>query len=219
MSSPTYDPVPTGSYPDPAGRRTPGPRVAWRGIVLENLVVVVVFAVAGAAAGWCWERWATPASGAVVDGTWKLGYRVEGDFFVGDPDSFTRAFGVVGTFMLVGALTGLVLGVLVALLCRRSELVSVVVVAASSALAVFVCYRVGLALGPPDPTTAKVANGTMLDGDLSIDQLSPFVVLPLAALVGLTVSYLFTSGVSAGVDEARRVELPAPAAPPAPHPL
>ncbi len=202
-----------GSASDPAGRRTPGPRVAWRGLLLENLAVVVVFAVVGAAAGWCWERWVTPASGVVVDGTWMVGERVDGSI---DRDSLIRVFGVVGTFMLVTAVTGLVLGVLVAVLCRRSELVSVVVVTASSALAVFLCYRVGLALGPSDPTAAaaKAANGTMLDGDLSIDQLSPFVVLPLAALVGLTVSYLFSSGVSAGAGEARRIDLGQPPIPP-----
>jgi hypothetical protein len=224
VSSPTYDPASAGATLDPATGRADRPadraRLAWRGLVLENLAVLAAFAVVGLVAGWLWERWATPPTGAVVDGSWNLGRRVDGDYLVGDTDSLGHAFEVVGTFVLVGAAAGLVLGVLVALLCRRSELVTLVVVAASSVLAVFLCYRVGLALGPSDPGVAASgsADGTMLSGDLAIDQLSPFVGLPLAALVGLTVTYLFTTGVSAGVTEARRLDLGPAGSPPAASP-
>lgn len=213
MTSPAFDPVTAGSTPDPAGPTGPAGsstgRLDWRGLLLENLAVLVGFVLAGAAAGWVWERWATPPDGAVVGRKWNLGYRVDGDYIVGDTDSFSHAFAVVGTFVLVCAAVGLVLGVVAAFACRRSELVTLAVVAASSALAVFVCYRVGLALGPADPTAAaaKAVDGTMLSGDLAIDQLAPFVVLPLAALVGLAVTYFLTAGVSAGVSEAGRVDL------------
>lgn len=196
--------VPAGSSPVARGR------ARWRGVVLENLAVLVVFAVSGAAAGWAWERWATPPDGLVLDGRWNLGLAVDAGALVNDPDSFTRAFSVVGTFVVVCAVVGLVLGVVSALACRRSELVTLATVAASSALAAYLCYRVGLTLGPADPTgaAADAADGTMLLGDLAIDQLTPFLALPVAALTGLAVTYFLTAGVSAGVEEASRVGLP-----------
>jgi hypothetical protein len=218
VSSPTYDPASVGATRGPVTGRAGRPAsVAWRGLVLENLVVLAAFALVGVAAGWLWERWATPPTGTVVDGTWNFGYRVDGRDVVADTDAFGHSFDVIGSFVVVGAAAGLVLGVLVALLCRRSELVTLAVVAASSALAVFLCYRVGLALGPADPTVAAstAADRTMLSGDLGIDQLSPFVGLPLAALLGLTVTYLFTTGVSAGVNETRGLDLGPAGAPPA----
>ncbi|MCW2816168.1 MAG: hypothetical protein JWN84_3623 [Nocardioides sp.] len=185
-------------------------RRAWRGLVVENVVVVVVFALAGAGAGWFWERWATPAAGVVLEGAWRLGFRVEGDFLTGDSTSFQRAFGVIGTYAVVCAVVGLVLGVLAALLCRRSELVTLVAVLLGSVVAAFVCYRVGLALGPPDPAVAArtAENGTVLVGDLSIDRRSPFVVLPLVALLSLASTYFLTTSASAGAAGARRIDLP-----------
>lgn len=186
-----------------------------RGIVVENLAVVVVLGLAGVAAGWVWQRWATPASGVVLDGSWRLGYRIEGDFLVGDATTFERAFGVIGTYLVVCGATGLVLGVLVALVCRRAELVTLAAVALGSALAAFACYRVGLALGPDDPAVAArtAADGTVLSGDLGIDRLAPFVAFPLLALVGLAVTYMLTTTATASAAGARRNELPPPADP------
>lgn len=193
-------------------RATAGSRVrrSWRGLVLENVAVVVVFALAGVGAGWFWERWATPASGVVLDGAWRLGFRVEGDFLTGDATSFQRAFGVVGTYVVVCAVVGLVLGVLTAVLCRRSELVTLAAVLVGSALAAFLCYRVGLALGPPDPAVAArtADDGAVLVGDLSIDRRSPFVAMPLVALVALASTWFLTTSASVGAAEARRVDLP-----------
>lgn len=196
----------------PASPTGPGrrPRPTVRGIVVENAVVLLVLAVAGAVAGWVWQRWATPPTGAVLDGRWRLGFRIEGDFLVGDASGFERAFGVVGTYVVVCGATGLVLGVVVALVCRRAELVTLATVALGSALAAFVCYRVGLALGPADPSDAarSAGDGTVLTGSLAIDQLAPFVALPLLALVGLAFTYMLTTTASAGAAETRRIVLP-----------
>lgn len=175
--------------------------------------MLVVFAVVGAGLGWLWERWATPPTGVVASDGLQLGFRVSGDYLDPDAAAMGHVFGVVGTYAVLCAGAGLVLGVVAAVLCRRSELVTLVVVAGSSALAAFVCYRVGLALGPDDPAAqvAQARIGTVVTGDLSIDQLSPFVVLPMAALIGLAVTYLLTTGASAGVAGTRRIDLDAPA--------
>ena len=179
--------------PTGPGRR---PRPTVRRIVVENVAVLVAFAVAGAVAGFVWQRWATPPTGAVLDGRWRLGFRIEGDFLVGDASGFERAFGVVGTYVVVCGATGLLLGVVVALRVPPRRAGDPGAVALGSALAAFVCYRVGLALGPDDPTPAAraAANGTVLPGDLSIDQLAPFVALPLWPWSGLAFTYLLTCG-------------------------
>ncbi|QCW50433.1 hypothetical protein FE634_08500 [Nocardioides dongxiaopingii] len=192
----------------PAPPSHPGPRtpVPWRGIAVEGALVLAVFALAGAVVGWLWERWVTPPEGVVFEGRWRLGYRIEGDFFVGDFDSLGHGFGVIGTFVVLGLVGGLVVGTAAALLCRRSELATLAFVAVGAVLAGVVSYRLGLALGPPDPgsAAASAADGTMLTGSLGIDGPSPFVAWPLAALVGLTFTYFLTSPRDSGGTTAGR---------------
>lgn len=197
-------PAGTAHAPAPASRRPD-----WRGILLESAGILVVFAAGGALAGWIWHTWATVPQGVAYQGDWRLGYRIEGDYFVGDNDWFERAFGVIGTYVVLGVVTGLVIGVVASLVCRRSELATLVAVVAGSVLAAVVCYRIGLALGAPDPASVArgAADGTIIPADLAIDQRGPFVVWPLGSLIGLTMVYLLTSGVSAGVAETRRVDL------------
>lgn len=209
MTAPVTASETTARPARPRAARAP----SWRGTLIENAAVLLAFALAGLVAGWVWQRWATPATGVVLEGTWRLGVRIEGDYLVSDGTSYGRAFGVIGTYVVVCAVGGLVLGIVTALVCRRSELVTLAAVAAGSALAAFLCYRIGLSQGPPDPTVAArtADDATMLSGSLAIEQLSPFVAWPLAALLALAVTYLFTTGASAGASEARRIELgPAP---------
>ncbi|WP_323792720.1 hypothetical protein [Nocardioides sp.] len=161
----------------------------------EFVLVLAVFAAVGAAAGWLWERWWSPITGVVVDGTWVAGYRPEGDGFVFDFPSLENFFDGTAQYVVIGVLAGLVLGVVFSLLGRGSELVMLVAVVAGSALAGYVAYRLGTHLGPPDPTTleAAAADGTTLPGDLTVEGASPFVAWPLGALIGLSVTYLLTT--------------------------
>ena len=165
------------------------------GQVGELLLVLAVFAAAGALAGWLWERWWSPITGVVVDGTWVAGYRPEGDGFVFDFPSLENFFDGTAQYVVIGVLGGLALGVVFSLLGRGSELVMLLAVVLGSALAGYVAYRLGTHLGPPDPTTleATAADGTTLPGDLTIEGASPFVAWPLGALIGLSVTYLLTT--------------------------
>ncbi len=198
--------VPAGAAPpaSPAPRRRPFPL---RGALVEAALVVAVFAAVGAAAGWLWFRVWDPPQGTVVEGTW--GY-----------DNFRElgaVFSATGLYVVIGVLSGVLLGVLAALLCRRSELVTLVAVAAGSVLAGFLCYQVGLHFSPPDPNTlaAGLADGEQLPARLEVPGKSPYVAWPLGALLGLTVVYFLTTGVSAGIGqetrEARRRESDDPA--------
>lgn len=166
------------------------------GQVVETVLVLGVFALAGAVGGWLWERWWTPISGVVVDGTWVAGYRAQGDSFVFDFPSLQGFFAGTAQYVVIGLVAGLVLGVLAGLLGRRSELMMLAAVVVGSAVAGLVAYRLGTHLGPVDPTTLErtAADGTVIPGDLSIDGRSPFVAWPLGALLGLCITYLLTSG-------------------------
>lgn len=186
--------LPAHPSPAPGAEPTAEPAPSsgsWRGILAEAVAVVVAFAVAGAIGGWIWERWVTPPEGVVNDGKWRLGYRIRGDFLVSDYASLGHGFGVIGTFVVIGLVGGLLLGVAAALLCRRSELATLAAVLVGGVLAAVVCYRVGLALGPSDPDVAAASakNGTMLVGDLAITELSPFVAWSVTALAALAFLY------------------------------
>jgi hypothetical protein len=167
--------------------------------VLEPLLVVLVFAAAGAGGGWLWERWWTPIRGVVVDGTWIAGYRAEGDAFVFDFPSLEGFFAGTAQYVVIGLVAGAVLGAACALLGRRSELVMLLAVVVGSAVAGLVAYRLGTALGPVDPTTLEAArpDGTILPSELSVPGASPFVAWPLGALLGLAAVYLLTTAGSA----------------------
>lgn len=187
--------------------RTP----AWRaqrptllGQLIEPLLVLLVFAGAGAGAGWLWERWWTPTLGVVIDGTWVPGYRADGDTFIFDFPSLGRFFDATAQYVVIGVAAGLVLGVLFALLGRRSEIVMLLAVLGGSLLAGLISYRLGTHLGPIDPTMleATVGEATVLPANLTIEGATPFVAWPLGALLGLCVSYLLTSAAA----ESRRRE-------------
>ena len=80
------------------------------GQVLEPLLVLAVFAGAGAAVGWIWERWWTPTVGVVVDGTWVPGYRAEGDLFVFDFPSLEGFFDGTAMYVVLGVAAGVLIG-------------------------------------------------------------------------------------------------------------
>ncbi|CAN5448396.1 hypothetical protein BH11ACT8_BH11ACT8_25530 [soil metagenome] len=201
----TQDVVPPPSPTTTTGAADSGRRLPSRRQIAEPVLVLVAFAAAGLGGGWLWEQLWTPTKGGVVDGTWYSGTRVEGDFLVGDYPGLRHYFDATASFVFIGIVAGLVLAVVAALLTRRSELVMLVAVAAGSALACWLAYRLGTHLGPPDPAiAAKTAdNGTLLDTNLSLKGKSPFVGWSLGALLGLVLTFFLTTGVA----EVRRREV------------
>lgn len=179
--------LPAGAPPTGAAPWHRRPRL--RGALVEALVAVAVFAAVGAAAGWLWFRVWDPPQGTVADGAW--GY-----------DDFRQVgavFSATGLYVILGLTGGLLLGVLTALVCRRSELATLAAVAVGSALAAFLCYRVGLHLSPADPRTLApgLPDGTRLPENLTMPGRSPFVAWPLGALVGVAIVYFTLPGAPA----------------------
>jgi hypothetical protein len=154
-------------------------------VLRQALLALVLLAVAGALSGLLWEWLWTPPTGVVVDHQWLQDERgLRGDF------------SGTGTYVAVAAVIGLLAGAAVAVLFDRSELVTLAVVLVGSLLAGWLMYRVGLAVGPPDPhPLAETArNGSHLPGELVVSGWSPFVAFPSGALVGLLVVFFGLSG-------------------------
>ncbi len=140
--------------------------------------VVLVFAVVGVLLGVLWVEvvW-SPALGQVSKGTW----------YPFDERSLSRETAGTSSYVLVAGIGGLVLGLLAAAVSARAELVVLAAVVVGGAVAACLMWWVGTTLGPADPATlaASVREGTELPGDLSVDGLSPFLVLPTTALAAL----------------------------------
>jgi hypothetical protein len=151
-----------------------------RHVLRQALLALVLLAVAGALSGVIWEWLWTPPTGVVGDHQWLQ-----------DERGLRADFSGTGTYVAVGAVAGLLVGAVVAVLFDRAELVTLAVVLAGSVLAAWLMYRVGVALGPPDPhplaETAK--NGARLPGRLVVSGTSPYAAFPSGALVGLVVVF------------------------------
>lgn len=141
--------------------------------------VLGAFALAGAVAGFVWERVWTPATGVVVDHRWRPE----------DALALQQQFSGTGWYVVVGTAAGLLLGLVAALLVDRVPLLTLVAVVAGSALAGWLMLRVGVALGPADPRdlAASADDGTRLPAQLEVSGRSPFIAVPLGALVGLVI--------------------------------
>jgi hypothetical protein len=164
-----HDPVPD-----------PGRRPAWVVAALQAAVVLVVFAVVGALAGWLWfHQWDVP-SGVASGGQWYT-----------DEAGLRDDFSGVAWYVAISLLAGLVLGALAAWRLDRSELVTLAAVLAGSALAAYLMLEVGQHLSGADPhvlaRTAK--DGTKLDGALRVRSWPPRGAFPFGALVGLGLVY------------------------------
>src|SRR6478735_10254438 len=133
----------------------------------EAVLVVVAFGLAGLVAGFVWERLWTPPMGVVVDHKWGPA----------DAIALQQQFSGTGWYVVVGTVTGLVLGVVVTLLVDRLPLLTLLAVCVGSALAAWVMLRFGVALGPDDPhqLAETAADGTRLPAQLAVSGRSPFI--------------------------------------------
>jgi hypothetical protein len=154
----------------------PSGRVDIKSPVREAVLLLALFAVGGAVAGLVWHWLWRPPSGVVLDGVWYP-----------DAAGLTEVFSATGLYVLVGVVTGLLLGVTSGLLLARRPLVTLALVAVASALAGWLMLVVGQVGAPPDPQplAARAANGATLPGTLAVSGWSPFVAVPVGALAGL----------------------------------
>lgn len=152
---------------------------------LRALLVLVVFALCGAAAGLIWHWWWTPSSGFVVAGTWLR-----------DTDGVRRAFATDGQYVVLGVLGGALAALTTARLVRGRELAGLAVMLVGSALAAWLTVLIGGALGPADPQSLAdgLPDGSELPAALILSSWSPWLAWPAGALIGMTVLWLGTPG-------------------------
>jgi hypothetical protein len=175
MSDRMTDPAPV-TTPSPSGR----PR--WVVPAVQGVVILVLFAGVGLLAGWVWWKlWSPAPTGIVFEGNWYPQPTTEG---------LTAEFAGTGWYVVVAVVAGLVLGLLAGLLLDRDEIVTLVAVAAGSALAAWLMLRWGTHFSPPDPDSiAKTAKDrTELRGQLDLAGRSPLLAFPVGALAGLAIA-------------------------------
>jgi hypothetical protein len=149
--------------------------------LVEGLVVVGIFAAAGAVCGWLWEsRWTAP-SGVVYHGKWYP-----------DGTGTDRMFDGTGSFVVIATLVGLLLGLICAWVFTASEIVTVVAVLAGGAVAAWLMHAVGLHLAPADPAdrAKDAADFTKVGGTLQTYGDSYRVAFPGGALIGTALVFL-----------------------------
>ncbi len=174
----------------PVSAGTAGWRSAVLPLVVRFVVVLACFALVGALAGVLWEWLWTPPVGVVLHHKWALDERgLRGDF------------SGTASYVLIATAAGFLLGALAAFVLDRAEIVTLVAVVAGSVLAGWLMYRVGLALGPPDPRPlARTAEDlTALPGRLRVVGGSRYYAFPLGAMGGLVIVFL-------GLSRHRRVD-------------
>lgn len=180
----------TADDPTAAPRAGAGRRAPWWPLVGQVVLVLAVFAAAGALTGVLWQWWWTPPDGVVVHHAWLQ-----------DENDLQGDFSGTGLYVLLALVGGLLVAAVLGLLVRGPEVVTLVAVLAGSLLAGWLMLRVGTALGPQDPRVlaATTAAGTHLPGRLSVTGDSPWRMFPAGALVGLVVAFLgFSSRPGAG---------------------
>lgn len=157
------------------GHRSPLPSV-----LIQVGIVLVAFAAAGALCGLLWWQLWTPSTGVVEDHQWFT-----------DEEGLRGEFSSTGLYVVIAAGAGLLIGALTSYFLDRAELVTLVAVAAGSALAAWLMLQVGVHYSPADPQqvaeTAK--DGTKLSGHLFVAGKSPFAAFPVGALTGLAMVF------------------------------
>ncbi len=134
---------------------------------------------------WVWE----PPQGVVYDGEWFL-----------QPSGPDFAFDATGIYVVIGSVAGLLGGVLIGQLVKRSELRVLALVLGGSFLAAWTMYVVGEAIGPGDPQVLAAHAEDLLALPAPLDfgdevRYAPFgstavLALPIGAVLGLATSLL-----------------------------
>lgn len=142
----------------------------------DAVVVLAVFLVAGAAAGWLWHEIWAPAPEA-------SGYFVSTGEPVFPSESYIRA---TGLYALIAGCLGAFLGAALAYLFDRDEVVTVLAVLVGAVAGGHVMAVVGNQLGPDDPPD-RIAPPVDLSGIVDALHAEPAViwtVMPAAAVAG-----------------------------------
>jgi DivIVA domain-containing protein len=144
------------------------------------LVTLVAYLVVGAVAGAVWEWVWTPPDQVVRDN----------QVFYTSYQSLRRVFTGTGLYVVVGGVAAALMSLVVCLLARGRELVTLATVVVGSCAAAAMMRLVGGLLGPDDPlTAAKPADTQVLPGQLTVHGFTPYLVWPMVTLFVLAVVF------------------------------
>ena len=163
--------------------------VVTRGGWVRVVLLLALFLLAGAAAGVLWHAVWTPPTGVAYEGQWFL-----------EPAGPDVAVSGTALYVLIAAVTGIVLGVLAGTLPRH-ELLTLATAFTAAVIGGVAMYYVGHALGPaaPQPLAAGQPDFTSIPSDLVVATASssehPFtatglLAMPAGVVTGLAVVYL-----------------------------
>lgn len=167
----------------------------WRAPALQALAIIVLGVVLGAAAGLLWHQWWTPATGLVWDHQWYKGViwihpktLAQGSSEV----AYQDVFAATGTYVVLTALGGLVLGLIASLWLARAELVTLAACILGGAGGAALAARIGFALSAPDPNVLArhLPNQTELPANIHWAGPWLILVMPGFALAALGVVFL-----------------------------
>lgn len=128
----------------------------------------------GVAAGFVWERLATPAEWEVRDAG-----------VVMDEAASKGQFSVIVVFVLIGAVTSLIWGAFAAWTLRDVGWIVTPFIVVLTLTASVIAWRLGVRLGPPDPSTVRDAKvGDHIPARLAVDTFAPFLTWPVFGLAG-----------------------------------
>jgi hypothetical protein len=167
---------------DLVAERPSGPGLFASGSPVRTcLLVLLAYAVLGAAAGVVWE-WVWTPPGEVI---------AQHQIFYDGYPSLRRVFTGTGLYVLVGAPASAIIALAVCLRTRGREVLVLVLVVVGSAIAAALMWWVGTHLGPDDPAgrAAHIVARTRVSGNLTVGGKSPYLVWPMTSLLVLAIVY------------------------------
>lgn len=153
-----------------------------RAAIRDALIVLVVFLVAGAAAGWLWHAIWAPAPKAT-------GYIISTGEPVFPSESYIRA---TGLYVLLAVGFGFALGAVLAFVLDRDELLTLFAVLVAAVGSGHLMAYVGNWLGPDDPPGKVTSTDQLADvvAALHVETLMLWSAMPAAALAGVLTVFL-----------------------------
>ena len=131
--------------------------------------------VLGIAAGMAWLLLANPARWEVTDAGTIL-----------TEEGAKGRFAVIVSFVLIGIVASFLGGLIAGVRLRDRGWSLVPAFALTALVAGIIAWQVGVVLGPPDPATVTGTSvGDKIPQQLAVDSVTPFLVWPIFALVGL----------------------------------
>jgi hypothetical protein len=155
--------------------------------VRTAVLILLAYAVVGAVAGAVWEAVWTPPGQVIAQ------HQVFFDSYA----SLRRVFTGTGLYVLVGGVASALLALVIALLARGRELLTLLLVVVGSAIAAVLMLKVGTMLGPADPASlaAHTTGRTPVAGQLTVEGKtvlmvkSPYLIWPTASLLVLALVF------------------------------